>query len=55
MARRSAPLQYPGSVAISAAAPIPWYVSKTKFLGANYGALLVLPWANASIEALNSR
>ncbi len=41
----------PGSVAISAAAPILWYVSKTKFLGANYGALLVLPWANASIEA----
>jgi hypothetical protein len=41
----------PGSVAISAAAPILWYVSKTKVLGANYGALLVLPWANASLEA----
>ena len=41
----------PGSVAISAVAPILWYVSKTTFLGANYGALLVLPWANASIEA----
>jgi hypothetical protein len=41
----------PGSVAISAAAPLLWYVSKTKLLGANYGALLVLPWANASIEA----
>jgi hypothetical protein len=41
----------PGSVEISAAAPLFWYVSKAKFLGANYGALLVLPWANASLEA----
>jgi hypothetical protein len=41
----------PGSVAISAAAPILWYVSKAKFLGANYGAFAVLPWANASLEA----
>ena len=28
-----------------------WYVSKTKFLGANYGAMVVLPFANASLEA----
>ena len=28
-----------------------WYVSKTKLLGANYGAMLVLPFANASLEA----
>jgi hypothetical protein len=41
----------PGSIGISAAAPLLWYVSKTKLLGANYGAMLVLPWANASLEA----
>ena len=28
-----------------------WYVSKTKFLGANFGAMVALPFANASIEA----
>ena len=27
-----------------------WYVSKTKVLGANYGAMVVFPFANASIE-----
>ena len=41
----------PGSLAVSAVAPLAWYVSKTKFLGANYGAMAVLPLANASIEA----
>ena len=41
----------PGSLAVSAVAPLAWYVSKTKFLGANYGAMAVLPFANASIEA----
>ena len=41
----------PGSIAVAAAAPLAWYVSKAKFLGANYGAMAVLPFANASIEA----
>ena len=41
----------PGSLAVSAAAPLFWYVSKAKFLGANYGAMVVLPFANASLEA----
>ena len=41
----------PGSLAVSAVAPLAWYVSKAKFLGANYGAMAVLPFANASIEA----
>ena len=41
----------PGSLAVSAVAPLAWYVSKTKFLGANVGAMVVLPLANASIEA----
>ena len=41
----------PGSIAISATAPILWYVTKAKFLGGNYGAMVVLPFANASIEA----
>ena len=45
---RRAPL---ASVGISAAAPLLWYVSKAKILGANYGAMVVLPWANASLEA----
>ncbi len=41
----------PGSIAVAAAAPLAWYVSKAKVLGANYGAMAVLPFANASIEA----
>ena len=41
----------PGSLAVSAVAPLAWYVSKAKFLGANVGAMVVLPFANASIEA----
>ncbi len=41
----------PGSLAVSAVAPLAWYVSKAKILGANYGAMVVLPFANASIEA----
>ena len=41
----------PGSIAVSAVAPLAWYVSKTKFLGANVGAMAVLPLANASLEA----
>ena len=41
----------PGSIAVAAAAPLAWYVSKAKVLGANYGAMAVLPFANASLEA----
>jgi hypothetical protein len=41
----------PGSIGLSAVAPIAWYVSKTKVLGANVGAMAVLPFANASLEA----
>ena len=41
----------PGSLAVSAVAPMVWYVSKTKVLGANYGAMVVFPFANASLEA----
>ena len=38
----------PGSLAVSAVAPMVWYVSKTKLFGANYGAMVVFPFANAS-------
>jgi hypothetical protein len=41
----------PGSIEVAAVAPLAWYVSKAKILGANYGAMVVLPLANASIEA----
>lgn len=41
----------PGSVQISAVAPLLWYVSHVKIAGANYGAFVALPFANASIEA----
>ena len=45
------PQASPGSLAVSALAPMVWYVSKTKLLGANYGAMVVFPFANASLEA----
>ncbi len=41
----------PTSMVIHAYAPLLWYVSKAKVLGANYGAFTVLPWVNGSIEA----
>ena len=41
----------PGSLGIDAYAPILWYVSKQKVLGANYGAMAVIPWANGALEA----
>ena len=41
----------PGSIAVAAVAPMAWYVSKAKVLGANVGAMVALPFANASIEA----
>ena len=41
----------PGSIGIGAVAPIVWYVSKAKLLGANYGVMVVLPFANAALEA----
>jgi hypothetical protein len=39
------------SLGIHAYAPILWYVSKHKVLGANCGALAVIPWANGALEA----
>lgn len=33
----------PGSIGLTAAAPILWYVSKATLFGANYGAVVVLP------------
>ena len=45
------PQASPGSFAIGAVAPMVWYVSKTKLFGANYGAMVVFPFANASLEA----
>ena len=41
----------PGSVGLTALAPILSYVSKSKALGANYGVLVVIPLANGSLEA----
>ena len=41
----------PGSIAINAYAPLLWYVSRVKVLGANYGAFVVPPWVNGSLEA----
>jgi hypothetical protein len=41
----------PSSIGLGALAPMVWYVSKAKILKANYGAMIVLPFANASIEA----
>ena len=41
----------PSSLGVGAFAPMAWYVSKAKLLGANYGAMVVLPFANASLEA----
>jgi len=41
----------PGSVTINSYAPLVYYVSKAKVLGANYGAFAVLPWVNGSLEA----
>jgi hypothetical protein len=40
-----------GSLGIEAYAPIAWYVSKLKILGANYGAMAVIPLANGALEA----
>ena len=45
------PQASPGSLAVGAVAPMVWYVSKTKLFGANYGAMVVFPFANASLEA----
>jgi hypothetical protein len=41
----------PGSIGLTAVAPILSYVSKSKVFGANYGVLVVLPLANGSLEA----
>lgn len=41
----------PGEVTTTAAAPMVWYVSNAKVFGANYGAFVAIPFANASLEA----
>lgn len=41
----------PASVTVNAMAPLVWYVSKAKVLGANYGAYVAMPFATSSIEA----
>jgi hypothetical protein len=41
----------PATIGLSAVAPILWYVGKAKLFGANYGAMVVLPWANGAMEA----
>jgi hypothetical protein len=41
----------PGSLTVSAVAPMAWHVSEAKVFGANYGAMVAVPLANASIEA----
>ncbi len=41
----------PGSLGMDGYAPILWYVSEQKILGANYGAMAVIPWANGALEA----
>jgi hypothetical protein len=45
------PQASPASLAVGAIAPMVWYVSRAKLLGANYGAMVVFPFANATIEA----
>ncbi len=40
----------PGSIGLSAFAPVLSYVSRSKILGANYGMLAVIPLANGSLE-----
>jgi hypothetical protein len=40
-----------GNLGMNAYAPILWYVSKVKVLGANYGVMAVIPWANGALEA----
>jgi hypothetical protein len=41
----------PGSLDAVAIAPMLWWVGNARLFGANYGAMVVLPWANTSIEA----
>jgi hypothetical protein len=41
----------PASLGVAAYCPMFWYVSKLKVLGANYGAMVVIPWANGALEA----
>jgi hypothetical protein len=41
----------PGSETLHAAMPVFIYVSRTKVLGANYGVMAAMPFANAALEA----
>jgi len=40
-----------GSLGMNAYVPIIWYVSRLKILGAYYGAMAVVPWADGDLEA----
>ena len=42
---------FPSSIGLTAAAPMVWYVSKSKLFGANVGAMAVIPFANSALEA----
>jgi hypothetical protein len=41
----------PGSLGMNAYAPTLWYVTRAKVLGATYGVMAVIPWANGALEA----
>src|SRR5215467_5683755 len=41
----------PGSQTINVAAPLAGYVTKGTFLGAHFGVMAVMPFANATLEA----
>ena len=41
----------PGSIGVNAFAPILWWVTDVRILGANYGAMAVLPFANIALAA----
>lgn len=41
----------PSSIGVNALAPMLWWVTDKKLFGANYGAFIVFPFANAALEA----
>jgi hypothetical protein len=49
--RRTLDPSQPGSMNLDAFMPVFIYVSRAKVLGANYGMMAVIPFANASLEA----
>ena len=48
------PVDSPSSVAITAAAPLVWYVSKAKLLGGNYGAVFLSAERNVRAGVLGA-